>query len=50
VDPPLAQAAAHTNNLLALEFIQSQAAAHSAFILTAPPISGWARNGSDCAL
>lgn len=49
-DPPLTQASAHTNNLLALEFIQTQAAAHSAFILTAPPISGWARNGSDGAL
>jgi hypothetical protein len=49
-DPPLAQEAAHTNNLLALDFIKSQAATHSAFILTAPPMSGWARNGSDCVL
>lgn len=49
-DPPLAQAAAHANNLLALEFIQIQAAVHSAFILTAPPISGWVRARSGRAL
>ena len=49
-DPPLTEAAAHTNNLLAAKFIQDQAGVHSAFILTAPPISGWAHKGAGGAL
>ena len=48
--PPLTQTAAHTNNLLAVGFIQAQAAVHSAFILTAPPVSGWAHKQSCSAL
>lgn len=48
-DPPLSRADAHLNNLEAAAFIDEKAHNHSAFILTAPPISGWphkARGGA----
>lgn len=40
-DPPLDAEAAHVNNLSAIEFIRSELPEHSAFIITAPPITGW---------
>lgn len=40
-DPPLDQAQASGNNQEAAQFIASQTPAHSAFILTAPPLAGW---------
>ena len=45
-EPPLAQSEAEVNNLKAAEFIRAMATAHDAFILTAPPISGWPHNRS----
>ena len=48
-DPPLSQSEAHANNLKAAEFIQEQAVVHSAFILTAPPISGWPHKAGGAA-
>ncbi|MFC0576319.1 colicin immunity protein [Paraburkholderia solisilvae] len=42
-DPPIASQAAHENNLSAIEFIRSVLPEHSAFIITAPPITGWER-------
>lgn len=49
-DPPLSQESAHLNKLAASAFIQSQAAAQGAFILTAPPISGWRHKASGAAV
>ena len=43
-DPPLDESAAHQNNLAAADFIKDEMVAHSVFILTAPPISGWPHN------
>lgn len=40
-DPPLDQDQASGNNKEAARFIASQSPAHSAFILTAPPLAGW---------
>ncbi|ATQ75246.1 colicin immunity protein [Massilia violaceinigra] len=40
-DPPLDEDQASRNNKDAARFIASQASAHSAFILTAPPLTGW---------
>ena len=40
-DPPMSEQLAHTNNLNAAQFIRDEAAVHSAFIITAPPITGW---------
>ena len=48
--PPLSQSSAHLNNLAASAFIQSQAAIHGVFILTAPPISGWRHGASGAAV
>ena len=39
--PPLDPDQASGNNKEAARFIASQAPAHSAFILTAPPLAGW---------
>lgn len=40
-DPPISIEAAAKNNLVAGEFILRQGAVHTAFILTAAPLSGW---------
>ncbi len=40
-DPPLNAEEAQANNDVAVEFIESQREIHGAFILTAPPITGW---------
>ena len=40
-DPPLSFEEATTNNNAAAEFVESQSKAHGAFILTAPPMTGW---------
>jgi Colicin-E5 Imm protein len=42
-DPPIDSRSAHENNLAAIEFIRSQLPLHTAFIITAPPITGWER-------
>lgn len=41
VDPPIDVAAAISNNNAAAEFIDKQSNVHNAFILTAPPMTGW---------
>lgn len=43
-DPPIDRNAADANNGRAAEFIKSQSPMHSAFILTAPPLTGWPHN------
>jgi hypothetical protein len=40
-DPPLSTEAATVNNNAAAEFVERQSQMHGAFILTAPPITGW---------
>ena len=40
-DPPLSAEAATLNNILAAAFIEQESQLHDAFILTAPPITGW---------
>jgi hypothetical protein len=40
VDPPVSEQEAAANNSAAALFIREQAAAHSAFILTASPLAG----------
>jgi hypothetical protein len=40
-NPPINEALAAENNLEAASFIRSESHQHSAFILTAPPLSGW---------
>lgn len=40
-DPPLSVAEAEENNRKAADFIEKESKAHDAFILTAPPITGW---------
>lgn len=40
-DPPISTEDAHQNNLAARAFVEKQPSLHTAFILTAPPISGW---------
>jgi hypothetical protein len=40
-DPPLSFEKATLNNELAAQFIIAEQAEHNAFILTAPPVSGW---------
>jgi len=40
-DPPLGLEAAAANNAEAAEFVEAQSEVHNAFILTAPPITGW---------
>lgn len=39
--PPLDDSAAHHNNLRAAEFIAGERSVHTAFVITAPPVSGW---------
>lgn len=41
-DPPISEPEAHLNNLLAANFIRAEMDNHDVFILTAPPITGWA--------
>jgi hypothetical protein len=41
LDPPLSKADAHLNNLAAVDFILEEMSFHTAFILTAPPVTGW---------
>jgi hypothetical protein len=48
--PPLSREEAHANNLEAWAYIQSQAAVHGAFILTAPPITGWLHKAPGAAV
>jgi hypothetical protein len=48
--PPLSREEAHANNLEALAYIQSQASVHGAFILTAPPITGWPHEAPGAAV
>jgi Colicin-E5 Imm protein len=43
-DPPIVEALAVTNNAEAMRFIQSELERHPAFVLTAPPLSGWPHN------
>ena len=40
-DPPIDVEAAILNNNSAAEFIERQSDVHNAFILTAPPMTGW---------
>ena len=40
-DPPIALLSARENNRRAADFIRDQSRRHSAFILTAPPVTGW---------
>ena len=40
-DPPVESSAAIRNNREAADFIQSESRTHDAFVLTAPPLSGW---------
>jgi hypothetical protein len=40
-DPPIDKDRAQKNNELAAQFIQREMRQHNAFILTAPPITGW---------
>ncbi|MEM5370059.1 colicin immunity protein [Paraburkholderia azotifigens] len=40
-EPPIDSKTAHTNNLVAIEFIHSESAEHDTFIITAPSIKGW---------
>lgn len=44
-DPPLDHAAVVQNNIRAADFIRRQRETHDAFILTAPPLSGWPHKG-----
>lgn len=46
-DPPLDTAAAHANNVLAIQFIESKRKFHDVFILTAPPITGWSHRAKE---
>jgi hypothetical protein len=39
--PPLTVDTARSNNEKAAEFIDKESKAHGAFVLTAPPITGW---------
>ena len=41
IDPPVDSSKAEANNVQAANFIRSEAKRHSAFILTAPPLTGW---------
>ena len=45
-DPPLDTAAAHANNLLAIQFIENKRDVHDVFILTAPSVTGWAHRAT----
>ena len=40
-DPPVSKRLAERNNREACEFILSERSEHNAFVVTAPPISGW---------
>ncbi|AEV61870.1 colicin immunity protein [Pseudomonas ogarae] len=40
-DLPISESNAHLNNLVAGDFIREEMDCHTAFILTAPPITGW---------
>ena len=40
-DPPLSVQAAIVNNNAAVKFVESESQMHDAFIITAPPITGW---------
>lgn len=40
-EPPISEADAHLNNLIAANFVHEEMAVHNVFIVTAPPISGW---------
>jgi len=40
-DPPIDEDGAHQNNLLAVEFIESEMDIHDVFILTTAPITGY---------
>jgi Colicin-E5 Imm protein len=40
-DPPISESDAHLNNLAAADFIREEMDFHTAFIFTAPSISGW---------
>lgn len=46
IDPPVDQSTAHHNNLEAAEFIAEERQIHTAFVITAPPISGWPHKSS----
>lgn len=46
-DPPLSAEAAQQNNDAAAAFVEKESKAHSAFILTAPPITGWPHRTRD---
>jgi hypothetical protein len=41
LDPPVDRDTAEGNNRIAVDFILSESAVHDAFVLTAPPITGW---------
>jgi hypothetical protein len=40
-DPPIATSAAIRNNEEAADFIRAKSSDHDAFVLTAPPVTGW---------
>jgi hypothetical protein len=46
LDPPVDQPTAHHNNLEAAEFIAEERQVQTAFVVTAPPISGWPHKSS----
>jgi hypothetical protein len=41
VDPPITAEKARSNNQAAVLFVEEQRLEHNAFIVTAPPITGW---------
>jgi len=45
-EPPVDDSAAHRNNLEAAEFIAGERFIHTAFVVTAPPLSGWPHKSS----
>ena len=46
-DPPLSVEAAATNNCAAAAFVKRMSLAHSAFVLTTPPIAGWPHRATE---
>lgn len=46
MDPPIDRLAAATSNDNAAQFILTMSPSHNAFLLTAPPITGWKKRDS----
>ena len=43
VDPPVSILRARRNNQDAAKFVETESSEHNAFVITAPPTSGWPR-------